>query len=153
MSRELPWFRIGVAGFLVAAVVGVILVVRGGHSIPDEVQPIEWNRQACSHCQMLIGDPHHAAQLITEEGEVMSFDDPGCALRYLEDHHPAVHRLWFHAGIGDRWLPSDRVSFTTNGTTPMGSGLIAVEPGTPHAIDLEAARRTAAQAHASEDMR
>ena len=42
MARELPWFRIGITGFVVAAVVGVILVVRGGHTVPDEVQPIEF---------------------------------------------------------------------------------------------------------------
>lgn len=153
MARELPWFRIGLGGLVVTAVIGVILVVRGGRSIPDEVQPIEWSRQACAHCQMLIGDPLHAAQLITEDGDVLSFDDPGCALRYVDEHQPAVHRMWFHAGAGERWLPADRVSFTTHGTTPMGSGLVAVEPGTPDAIDLAAARRTATQPHAQEEMR
>lgn len=144
MAREIPWFRIGLGALLLAAGVGVILVVRGGHDVPDEVQPIAWSRQACAHCQMLIGDPHHAAQLVTEDGDVRSFDDPGCALRYLDDHHPRVHRLWFHAATGDAWLPADRVGFTTNGVTPMGSGLLAVEPGTPGALDLEAARRAPA---------
>lgn len=153
MARELPWFRIGVVGLLVAAVVGVILVVRGGHSVPDEVSPIEWGRQACAHCQMLIDDPHHAAQLVTADGEVLSFDDPGCALRYVEDHHPTVHRLWFHAGTGERWLLADQVSFLTGRPTPMGSGLVAVEPGTPEAVDLAAARRIATQARAPQDMR
>ena len=151
MARELPWFRIGVAAMLVAAVIGVVLVVRGGHGVPDDVQPIEWSRQACAHCQMLIGDPHHAAQLITDDGDVLSFDDPGCALRYMDEHHTAVHRLWFHAAVGDRWIPADQVRFTTNGTTPMGSGLLAVESGAPQAIDLQAAHRAAT--HAQEDMR
>lgn len=147
MARELPWLRIGVIAFLVAAAAGVVVVVRGGHHVPDEVQPIAWSRQACSHCQMLIGDPHHAAQLVTADGDVRSFDDPGCALRYLDEHHPSVHRLWFHAATGDRWLPADAVRFLTTGTTPMGSGLLAVEPGTAGAIDLEAARHAPAHDH------
>jgi len=139
--RELPWLRIGLVSLLGVLVVAVVLVVRGGHSVPDEVQRIEWNRQACSHCQMLIGQPSHAAQLITQDGDVLAFDDPGCAVRYVEQHRPHVHRLWFHHGTEERWLKADQVAFTTGGSTPMGSGLIAVDLGSPGAIDLEAATR------------
>jgi hypothetical protein len=92
---------------------------------------------------MLIGDPRHAAQLITDDGEVRSFDDPGCALAYLEDHHPTVHWLWFHHATTARWIPADEVAFTTGGTTPMGSGLLAVERGAAGAIELTAARALA----------
>lgn len=141
--RELPWLRLGVLAGVAALIVAVIVIVRGGHTVPDDVQRIEWDRQACAHCQMLIGDPHHAAQLITDDGGVMSFDDPGCALRYLDQHHPHVHRLWFHHSVEDRWLPADEVGFLTGGTTPMGSGLLAVERGTHGAIDLAAARTLA----------
>ena len=141
--REIPWLRLGVLGALGAVIAAVVLIVRGGQTLPDEVQPIDWNRQACSHCQMLIGDPRHAAQLVTLAGEVLSFDDPACALRYVEEHHPTIHRLWFHHSTSDRWLPADETSFLTDGITPMGSGLLAVERGTPGAIELAAARRIA----------
>jgi len=141
VEREIPWGKLALGGVLLAAILGVVLVVRGGHSVPDEVQPIEWNRQACAHCQMLIGEPHHAAQLITTDGAVLSFDDPGCALRYVDQHQPAVHRLWFHAATGEAWIPVDHVGFTTGGTTPMGSGLLAVERGTPGALDPAAATK------------
>ncbi|CAN5881755.1 hypothetical protein BH11MYX3_BH11MYX3_18930 [soil metagenome] len=141
--RETPWLRLGVVAGVAALIVAVVFIVRGGHTVPDDVQRIEWNRQACAHCQMLIGDPHHAAQLITDDGDALSFDDPGCALRYLDQHQPRVHRLWFHDSVADRWLPADEVGFVTGGTTPMGSGLLAVERGTRGAIDLAAARRLA----------
>lgn len=141
--RELPWFRIGGVALLGTLVLAIALVVRGGHTVPDHVQRIEWNRQACAHCQMLIGEPAHAAQLITAEGEVLSFDDPGCAVRYVERHRPHVHRMWFHHGTAERWLTSEHVGFLTGGTTPMGSGLIAVDRGAPGAIDLESATRQA----------
>ena len=141
--RDVPWLRLGVLAALGAVVLGVILVVRGGAPVADEVQPIEWNRQPCGHCQMLIGEPLHAAQLVTEVGDVVSFDDPGCALGYLDAHQPAVHRLWFHHATADRWLLADEVAFQTGGTTPMGSGLLAVERGTPGAVDLAAVRAAA----------
>jgi len=138
--REVPWFKLGALALVIAAIAGVVLVVRGGQQLPDGVQPIEWHRQACAHCQMLLGEPAHAAQLITTDGDVLGFDDPGCALRYLEERRPTVHRLWFHHGTADRWLTDREVAFTTGASTPMGFGLLAVERGTPGAIDLAAAR-------------
>jgi hypothetical protein len=140
VARDLPWFRIAGAGAVVAMTVAIVLVVRGGTAIPDDVQPIEWHKQPCAHCAMLVGEPAHAAQLITSEGEVLTFDDPGCALSYLDERRPHVHRLWFHHASADRWLPADQVAFTPGGTTPMGSGLLAVELGTQGAQDLAAVR-------------
>lgn len=139
-KREIPWLPIGVLAGLIAAVVGVVLVVRGGTRLPEGVQAIDWNRQPCAHCQMLVGEPAHAAQLITTAGEVLSFDDPGCALRYLDAHPVEPHQMWFHHATEDRWIPVDQTAFLTGGTTPMGSGLLAVERGTPGVIDLAAAR-------------
>jgi hypothetical protein len=139
-QRDLPWWRLAAVALLGAAVGVVILTVRDAQRVPDDVQPIAWNRQACGHCRMLIGEPRHAAQLITLDGDVLSFDDPGCALRYLADHRPAIHRLWFHHARDDRWLAAGDVAFLTGTTTPMASGLAAIDRGTPGAIDLAAAR-------------
>ena len=138
-DRQISWFKVAAIAMLLALAAGGVLVVRGSQQLHGEVQPIVWHRQACAHCQMLIGEPAHAAQLITAEGEVLAFDDPGCALRYLEERRPTLHRMWFHHGAEDRWLTSEDVAFTTGGTTPMGFGLVAIERGTPGAIDLAAA--------------
>ena len=137
--RDIPWFKLGALAMVLAVIAGVVLVVRGAQQLPGEVQPIIWHRQPCTHCQMLIGEPTHAAQLITAEGEVLAFDDPGCAMRYIDERRPTVHRLWFHHGTDDRWLPAADVAFTTGATTPMGFGLLAVDRGTPGALDLAAA--------------
>jgi copper chaperone NosL len=142
-ARELPWGKLAAAGVLVVLVAGLATIVRGGQSVPDTVQAIEWNRQPCAHCQMLIGDPRYAAQLITTDGDIVSFDDPGCALRYVAGHHPHIHRLWFHHSVDERWLPAEQAAFTTGATTPMGSGLAAVDARSPGAIDLPEATRHA----------
>lgn len=112
-------------------------VVRGGTAIPDGVQPIAWNKEACAHCHMLIGDPAYAAQVITTDGDVLSFDDPGCAVRYLREHKGHIHRAWFHAGHGDRWLAVADVGFVRVAASPMGSNLIAVARTTPGALAVE----------------
>jgi hypothetical protein len=140
VAREIPWFRVAGLGVVAILVTAIVLVVRSASSVPDEVQAIEWHKQPCAHCQMLVGEPAHAAQLITSQGDVLAFDDPGCALRYLDERRPQVHRLWFHHHAADRWLAADRVAFRTGGVTPMASGLLAVELGSPGALDLAAAR-------------
>lgn len=123
---------------LVAA--ALALVVRGGTRIPDDVQPIAWNAEPCGHCRMLIGDPAYAAQVITDDGQVLSFDDPGCAAQYIRSHRERIHRAWFHAGRGDGWIPLADVGFVRVAASPMGSNVIAVTKATPGALALEDVR-------------
>jgi len=139
-DRRLPGFRLVSFALVAALVGGIVVLLRGGGGLPDAVQPIAWSRQPCAHGQMLIGEPRAAAQLITTDGEVRSFDDPGCALRYLTEVRPALHQMWFHHAHTDRWVPLAEVGFQTGGTTPMGSGLRAVEASTPGAVDVATAR-------------
>jgi len=113
------------------------VVVHGGTRIPNDVQPIAWNAEACAHCRMLIGDPAFAAQVITKDGSVLSFDDPGCAAQYIRGNRPHIHRAWFHAGRGDAWIPLDEVGFVKVATSPMGSNVIAVPRTTEGALALE----------------
>jgi len=120
---------------LVVVACAVALVVRGGTQLPDTVQPIAWNTEACAHCHMLIGDPAFAAQVVTVNGEVLSFDDPGCAATYIKKHRAHVHRAWFHAG--EHWLPLDEVRFARVAHSPMGSNVIAVVKSTPGSLALE----------------
>lgn len=103
-------------------------------------QPIAYDREPCAHCRMLISEPRFAAQLETEQGEIQSFDDPGCLLSALETHAGGVRALWFHHLREDRWLGATQVAFETTERTPMGYGLGAVAAGTPGALSLEQAR-------------
>ena len=114
----------------------LLLIILVACAAPDGVQPIAWNAEACAHCHMLIGDPAFAAQIITEDGTVLSFDDPGCAARYIAEAHPKIHRAWFHAGKGDAWIPIGDVAFVPVAHSPMGSGVVAVRRGTPGALAL-----------------
>ena len=108
-------------------------------SIPDAPSAIAYDREACAHCHMLIGDPRYAVQLVTDDGDVLDFDDPGCALGYLAEVHPRVHRLWFRDAGRDRWIAAADVWFARGAATPMGSGLAAGDATLPGGIDLDRA--------------
>ena len=107
-------------------------------SVPDAPTQIAYDREACAHCHMLIGDPRYAAQLVTDDGDVLDFDDPGCALAYLAEVHPRVHRLWFRDASGDRWIAAADVRFVRGADTPMGSGF-AASATSAGGIDLDRA--------------
>jgi len=138
-ERRVPWGLLAGLAVAAAAAVLVVVTVAGGHSVPDGPVPVAWDHEPCGHCRMLVGEPAHAAQLITSDGEVVDFDDPGCLIHYLADRRPSVHRLWFHDSQSDRWLGPDQVRFRTGAITPMGFGLAAVADG-PGTLDLDAAR-------------
>lgn len=104
--------------------------------------PVEpaWDRVACTRCHMLLSDPAFAAQLHTENGEVLFFDDPGCLLLHRADAPDPRAKAWFHDSKSERWLSDAEVGFVPADETPMGHGLAAVErAGTPNALGLEAA--------------
>ncbi len=136
--RRRPWGWL-VAAALVAALIAIVTLAVRGDPPPDRPAPVVWNRESCAHCRMAVGEPRHAAQLVTRDGAVHNFDDPGCLLRYLSDHDPVIHRLWFHDAHADRWLGPDEVGFETGATTPMGWGLLATARR-PGLLDLAAAR-------------
>jgi hypothetical protein len=126
-----------VTGAALAGLVGIVVhVVSASGDLPSAPVPIAWDREVCGHCRMHVGEPRHAVQLVTRDDVVTNFDDVGCALRFLAERQPAVHRLWFH-GDGETWIAADRVGFVTAAVTPMGSGLVAVEASTPGARRLD----------------
>jgi copper chaperone NosL len=111
---------------------------------PEGPQPIVYDREPCAHCRMLISEPRFAAQLESQAGEVLSFDDPGCLLAELATRSSDVRALWFHHHREDRWLDGEHVGFLEVGQSPMGYGLAAVEVGTPGALSLAQARERVA---------
>lgn len=133
--------RRSLVALAVAALVGTValVVLRGAQRVPDDPQPIVWDRETCAHCRMLIGAPSSAAQLIAGDGTVSSFDDPGCLMTFLEERRPNVHRIWLHHHSEDRWLAPADAGFV-RGDTPMGFNLVAVDGRTPGAVAWDEAR-------------
>lgn len=142
MAEKRTSSRFAVYALVIAVVAAAAaLVIHLGQALPTGPEPIAWDHEACAHCRMSVGEPRFAAQLQTTDGRVLDFDDPGCLLRYLDDHKVQIHAVYFHHFKEDRWLPIDKVAFVSSASpTPMGYGLGAVDAGTPGSITLEEAR-------------
>lgn len=90
--------------------------------------PLEpaWDRERCAHCHMTVSDPRFAAQIQTVEGRILFFDDPGCLLRYEQEHQPRERAVYFHHSRAERWLTRQQAGFVKAEHTPMDWGLAAV---------------------------
>ena len=124
---------------LLVVIAGAVVAVRASERLPDAPEPIAWDREACAHCHMHVGEPGFAAQAVDADRRVYNFDDPGCLLAWLAARKAPPARVWFHHSTEDRWLPLDRVAFVRGAHSPMGSGLAAVDRGTPGAISAQEA--------------
>jgi hypothetical protein len=113
---------------------GIAMLVVRAQSLPLGPEVIAWDREACAHCHMHIGEPRFAAQLQTRDGRIVNFDDPGCLLSFVVERAPAVHAIYFHSYERDEWLRASDVGFVRRDPTPMGFGLVAVSRGTSGAM-------------------
>ncbi len=127
------------AGVAVAALAALALLVSRMQSLPSGVEPVAWDREACAHCHMHVGDPRFAAQLQTSDGSVLNFDDPGCLFSYVRERRPEVHAMYFHDSRSERWLSRAEAGFVPAPATPMGYGLAATGRDAPGAMSYEAA--------------
>ncbi|MGE3171678.1 MAG: hypothetical protein AB7O97_03570 [Planctomycetota bacterium] len=128
-------------GLVVAVAAGAVwFAVSATGTLPDGPVDVIWDKAACAHCSMHMGEPAFAAQLTTTAGETMLFDDPGCLFLHVAAARPPVHAAWFHHMHEDRWIAAAAVAFAPTSPTPMGFGWGAVDADTAGAVGLEVAR-------------
>ena len=120
----------------VALAIGLAMASCRRGPVPE---PVAFDRESCAQCRMLISDPAFAAQLQTESGEILDFDDPGCLMRYRQEHAPGARAVFYHHLHEDRWLPEAATAFVPVAPTPMGWGLGAVDAGSAGALSLDRA--------------
>jgi hypothetical protein len=102
----------------------------------DGPAPIAFDREACGHCGMLISEAGFAAQLELEGEDPLSFDDPGCLLRYRAERQPRWRAAWYHHAREPRWIAEAGVAFERRPVSPMGYGIAAVDRGSPGSLTL-----------------
>lgn len=150
MTKKRDPLKLALLVVLLGAVVGLAWFLVRAEAMPEGPQPVVWGKQACAFCRMHVSEPAFAAQLHTEAGEVLHFDDPGCLFSLEHARHPKVHARWFHHVREDRWLSGGEVGFIRVEPTPMGFGLGAVEASSPGAIGLDAAAKHTIERRARE---
>jgi hypothetical protein len=134
----------GLALGVAAAGVFAFLLLRA-QELPTGPAPVAWDKVACAHCRMHVGEARFAAQLQLADGRVLDFDDPGCLFSFRARDRSPVHATYFHHHTQDRWLTPAEAGFVPVMPTPMGFGLAAVDAATPGALtaDQAAARVSA----------
>lgn len=142
MSAE----RVVAAVLALAVGVVVLTALAGSRRPPDGPVPVAWDREACAHCRMHVGEPGFAVQLQHDDGTVLNFDDPTCYFAFVADDPADAHAVYFHHRTEARWLPRAEVGFLPDAAAPMGGGFAAVDAGTPDALSYDAALRAAAAA-------
>jgi nitrous oxide reductase accessory protein NosL len=97
--------------------------------------PIHLDRDRCKGCGMVISEREFAAEVRGgPRSEVFTFDDLGCALKWLDAQpfaaDPTV-QVWVARHADGQWLDAKAARFVKGATTPMGYGFAAVDPEKP----------------------
>ena len=111
---------------LTRTVLGLVMLLAAGCAAQADGPPeIVLDRDACSHCGMLISDARHAAALRTADGAVRVFDDIGCLRNAAGE--AAAARLWVHDAADGTWMEAGEATFVVSPDirTPMAGGVLA----------------------------
>lgn len=106
-------------------VAAIVLILFG---CTPEVKPVDiFPEDNCSNCRMAISDRSFASEIITEQGEVLKFDDLGCFASFRKKNAELKIRASFVTDYETKqWLPYEKSVIVATGIeTPMGSGKAA----------------------------
>ncbi len=85
---------------------------------------VKYDRDTCARCSMVISDQAFATEVRGPTGQVVKFDDLGCALGWLEQQpfkdDPAT-QIWVTGAAGE-WVDAKTARYSAGKTTPMAYG-------------------------------
>jgi hypothetical protein len=114
-------------------VILLLLVLLACERADAPVDPV-WGKQPCAYCQMLVSDKRFGAQAVTESGDRLFFDDPGCLVKWMDTTTPK--KAWVHP---DGWVEAASARYAPGAKTPMDYGFEPKE-GAPLGFDEVRAR-------------
>jgi hypothetical protein len=108
---------------------------------------VQWDRDTCERCRMVLSDPKHAAQVRYRQQDgksrVALFDDIGCALIWLEERPfkdaPATDIYVADWRTGE-WIDARAALYLPGQVTPMGYGLGAQLEPSEDALSFDQAK-------------
>jgi hypothetical protein len=128
---------------------GTKYVYKGNSSHkPLKIKPKEYQ---CSECDMNIDQLNYLVELITTDGETFFFDDIGCLVLWLENHHPDIDRIFTKTIDTHQWIEVEKVWYTRKAASPMGYGFAAVEKRGEDAISYAKMRELMLQGQTLHD--
>jgi copper chaperone NosL len=116
----------------------------------DASSPVDpvWGKQACANCSMLVSDRRYAAELVTDDGTRLFFDDPGCMATWLKEGRGRARKMWVRSE-GGSWIDARTARFASNQASPMGFDFLPSAGGDAAWTDVEAAVRGQRKAEAA----
>lgn len=105
------------------ALLALALLLGCSRGAGDALPAPAYGSAPCAGCQAVIAAPRHAAQLLRDDGTVLSFDEPVCLFRALRAEAAPPRAIRFH-GEGDQWIDGGDAWFAAlpGATTPHGDG-------------------------------
>jgi copper chaperone NosL len=131
-----------------ALLVSAALLALSGAGCQKQNAPEDavWGKQPCDHCKMVLSEPRHAAQVVTDRGERLFFDDLGCMLEHERAQGRAPAYAWVRSEQG-AWIDARQARYGTGARTPMDYGYASSSVGTLSLADVK--RQIAERAGAS----
>ena len=138
-----PGFSRQFSGMLVLSV----LILAGCSENATGPVEVNWDRDSCERCRMVLSDRKHAAQVrggpATERAKVYKFDDIGGAVVWLEDKawrdDPATE-LWVTDHRDGRWIDGRKAIYLSGQMTPMDFGFGAQDAPSTEGMSYQQAR-------------
>ncbi|MCP4039436.1 MAG: protein NosL [bacterium] len=117
-----------------SAAVGLTFLAACWQSPTTGPSKIHWDRQTCEHCQMVISEKRHAAQIrVPGESTAHAFDDLGCALLWLDEQAASSgeprHEVWVRDPAETQWIDGHTAHFRGGMSTPMAYGFGTAQEG------------------------
>ena len=63
-------------------------------SFTETPEPLNFGKDQCSFCKMIISDPKYGAELVTDKGRVNKYDALECLINDLNTNEPAYSKLY-----------------------------------------------------------
>lgn len=64
--------------------VAAVLLLLVFASCKAEPEPIQYGKDSCHSCKMIIFDKHYGGEIVSRKGKVFKFDDTSCMIEFLE---------------------------------------------------------------------
>ncbi len=114
---------------------GARYVYKGNQTYtPVTVKPGQYQ---CSECNMDVEDTHYMAELIATNGDTYFFDDIGCMVLWLKNHHLEIHKVFTQTLDTNQWVEAKNAWYTRTAASPMGYGFGAYENQQSELISYE----------------
>ncbi len=111
------------------ALIGPLMMAGCGGEQADGTAPpeINYGRDTCDSCGMIVSDERYAAALVGADGATEIYDDIGEMMETVREDGLNARRAWVHDWDSREWTDATSATYVRGDleTTPMGTGIVA----------------------------